>query len=243
MSEQGGTFITFEGIDGCGKSTQVGLLVTALDELGLDNVHLREPGGTSISEKIRALLLDPDNLEMRPETELLLYEASRAQLVRQVIEPALKAGKVVLCDRFYDSTFAYQAIARGLGEELVRRSNELGSCGFTPQLTVVFDLDPEVAWSRATQGGADRMEAEGLAFQSRVREGYLRAAELEPWRVVVVDANGTPEQVFSRLVDTLSGVIPELADLDAQAFLAMQADVERAMADITLSLGQEETNV
>jgi len=87
------------------------------------------------------------------------------------------------------------------------------------------------------------MEAEGLAFQSRVREGYLRAAELEPWRVVVVDANGTPEQVFSRLVDTLSGVIPELADLDAQAFLAMQADVERAMADITLSLGQEETNV
>lgn len=243
MSEQGGTFITFEGIDGCGKSTQVGLLVTALDELGLENVRLREPGGTSISEKIRTLLLDPDNLEMRPETELLLYEASRAQLVRQVIEPALKAGKVVLCDRFYDSTFAYQAIARGLGEELVRRSNELGSCGFTPQLTVVFDLDPEVAWSRATQGGADRMEAEGLAFQSRVREGYLRAAELEPWRVVVVDANGTPDQVFSRLVETLSGVIPELAGLDAQAFLAMQADVERAMADITLSLGQEETNV
>lgn len=243
MSEQGGTFITFEGIDGCGKSTQVGLLVTALNELGLENVRLREPGGTSISEKIRALLLDPDNLEMRPETELLLYEASRAQLVRQVIEPALQAGKVVLCDRFYDSTFAYQAIARGLDEELVRRANELGSCGFTPQLTVVFNLDPEVAWSRATQGGADRMEAEGLAFQSRVREGYLRAAELEPWRVVVVDASGTPEQVFSRLVDTLSGVIPELSDLDAQAFLAMQADVERAMADITLSLGQEETHV
>lgn len=231
-----GTFVTFEGIDGCGKSTQLDLMAAALAELGVPYVCLREPGGNVISEKIRDLLLDPDNVGMRPETELLLYEASRAQNVLQAIKPALEMGKVVLCDRFYDSTFAYQAHARGLGEDLVRKANELGSCGVSPDATIVFDLDPEVAFERATRGGTDRLEAEGLAFQRRVRSGYLRAHELEPLRVRVVDATGTPDEVFARLVEALVPALPQLATLDVAAFLAMQADVERAMAAISSEL-------
>lgn len=234
-----GTFVTFEGIDGCGKSTQIKLIVAALRELGANCVCLREPGGTAISEKIRALLLDPQNMEMRPEAELLLYEASRAQLVRQVIEPALKTDSVVLCDRYFDSTFAYQAAARGLSEEVVRTANELGSCGFAPDVTIVFDLDVEVALQRATKGGADRLEAEGVEFQRRVREGYVRAAELEPDRILLVDADGTPEQVFGRLVETLSPALPMLNSLDVASFLSRQADLERVMADIALSLSED----
>ena len=234
-----GTFISFEGIDGCGKSTQVKYIVSALKELGANCVCLREPGGTAISEKIRGLLLDPQNMEMRPEAELLLYEASRAQLVRQVIEPALAAGSIVLCDRYFDSTFAYQAAARGLDEDVVRTANELGSCGFVPDATIVFDLDVETALTRAPRGGADRLEAEGVAFQRRVRDGYLRSAELESERIRLVDADGTPEQVFGRLVEALVPVLPVLASLDVEAFLSRQADLERAMADIALSLGED----
>jgi dTMP kinase len=237
--KRSGVFVTLEGIDGCGKSTQLSVLTAALDELGVRYVKLREPGGTAISEKIRALLLDTANIEMRPEAELLLYEASRAQLVRQVIEPALKSGTTVVCDRFFDSTFAYQAAARGLGEELVRKANELGSCGCVPDLTIVFDLDPEVAWTRAIHTGADRLEAEGLAFQERVREGYRRAAELEPQRIVMLDAEGTRDEVFGRLVSALSDAIPELATLDVTAFLARHDDVERTLADIASGLRKD----
>lgn len=232
-------FITFEGIDGCGKSTQIAWLSTALKELGVDFVRLREPGGNAISEKVRALLLDPANTEMTAEAELLLYEASRAQNVRQAIEPALEAGTVVLCDRFFDSTFAYQAHARGLDEESVRTANKLGSCGFTPDVTIVFDLDPTVAWERATRGGADRLEAEGLAFQELVREGYVRAHELEPERVLLVDADGTRSEVFVRLVGALTSVLPALADLDMDQFLELQEGVEQAMATIAVAPAEE----
>ena len=194
-----GTFITFEGIDGCGKSTQAELLVEALRRSGIEVVALREPGGTPISEKIRSVVLDPDNDEMCPECELLLMEASRAQLVREVIEPALERGAAVVCDRFFDSTYAYQHGGRGIAEDLVDMANRLGSCGTTPTITIVFDLEPEEAYARATRGGADRLEAEGLAFQRRIREAYLRLAEREPKRVCVVDASGTPDEVFQRV--------------------------------------------
>ena len=227
-------FITFEGIDGCGKSTQIAWLATALKELGVDFVCLREPGGNAISEKVRDLLLDPSNTEMTPEAELLLYEASRAQNVRQAIEPALAAGTVVLCDRFFDSTFAYQAHARGLDEELVRTANTLGSCGFTPDVTIVFDLAPQVAWARATRGGADRLEAEGLAFQERVRAGYVRAHELEPGRVRLVDADGARGEVFVRLVEELTPALPVLSTLDVSQFVELQEGVEQAMATIAV---------
>ena len=139
-----GVFVTLEGVDGSGKTTQTALLVRALEEAGREVVRLREPGGTQISEQIRHILLDPTNSEMCDECELLLYEASRAQLVRQVIEPALAAGKVVVCDRYYDSTYAYQAGGRGLDDDLVRRANVLGSCGRVPDATVVFDIEPRV---------------------------------------------------------------------------------------------------
>ena len=202
-----GIFITLEGADGCGKSTQAELLAEVLLARGREVVRLREPGGTPISEKIRALLLDSANAEMVPEAELLLYEASRAQLTRQVIEPALERGAVVLCDRYYDSTYAYQAGGRGLDETIVRQSNVLGSCGRVPDRTLVLDLDPAIGYARATAGGADRMEAEGLAFQERVRAAYLRLADEEPARVRVVDASGEKDAVLARALDALADLV------------------------------------
>lgn len=202
-----GVFITLEGADGCGKSTQASLIADALEASGREVVRLREPGGTPISEKVRALLLDPANDEMVPECELMLYEASRAQLTRQVIEPALARGAVVLCDRYYDSTYAYQAGGRALADALVRRANLLGSCGVVPDRTLVFDLEPAVAYARATAGGADRMEAEGLAFQERVRDAYLRLAAEEPSRVRVIDASGERDEVAARALAALEGLL------------------------------------
>lgn len=201
-------FITLEGIDGSGKTTQAKMLAASLARTGNEIVLLREPGGTAISERIRELLLDPANAGMSAECELLLYEASRAQLVREVIEPALERGAVVVCDRFYDSTYAYQYGGRGLSAQLVKASNELGSCGMVPTCTVVLDLDPKVAYERATQGGADRLEAEGLAFQQRIRDAYLKLATNDKRRVHVIDATGTPDEVYDRLVGALAELLP-----------------------------------
>lgn len=206
--EERGLFLTLEGIDGCGKTTQAARLADALESAGCDVVRLREPGGTDISEKIRGLLLDPANVEMCPECELLLYEASRAQLVQQVIAPALERGAIVVCDRFFDSTLAYQEAARGLSSKIVRAANCLGSCGVTPDCTVVLDLDPALALARATAGGADRLEAEGMAFQARVRDGYLRLVGEEPDRVRLVDASGTPDEVYAALLGALADILP-----------------------------------
>lgn len=199
MPSARGTFITLEGVDGSGKSTQASLLVERLREQRREVVALREPGGTPISEKIRALLLDPENAEMADECELLLYEASRAQLVREVIEPALLRGAIVVCDRFYDSTHAYQHGGRGLSDALVSRANELGCCGLSPDVTLVLDIDPAAALARATAQGADRLEAEGLAFQQRVRKDYLALAQADPARVRVIDAAGEPALVAGRI--------------------------------------------
>ena len=206
-----GIFITLEGADGCGKSTQAARLAARIEATGHEVVRLREPGGTPISEKIRSLVLDPANAEMAPECELLLFEASRAQLVREVVQPAVARGAVVLCDRFYDSTYAYQAAGRSLDEGIIRRANALGSCGVDPDRTLVLDMDTDAALARATRDGADRMEAEGVAFQRRVREGYLRLAAEEPGRVRVVDAAGALEEVEASLAAALVDLLPELA--------------------------------
>ena len=148
---------------------------------------------------------------MAPECELLLFEASRAQLVREVIEPALARGAVVVCDRFYDSTHAYQAGGRGFDDALVRRANELGCCGVHPDVTLVLDMDPGLAFERAgARGEHDRMEAEGLALQCRVREDYRQLAEAEPARVRLVDADGAPDEVYAHLEETLTAALPGL---------------------------------
>lgn len=202
-------FITFEGADGCGKSTQARLFYEALKQAGNDALCLREPGGTKTSEAIRQLLLNPTST-MSPMTELLLFEAARAQLVTEVIQPALARGTWVVCDRFFDSTSAYQRVGRSLEPSLVAEANKMGSCGVIPDLTFVFDLPTKLALARATQHAADRIEGEGEAFQERVRQGFLTIAAENPQRIFVVDATGTPEDVFSRVLHLAQeqGVFP-----------------------------------
>ena len=202
-------FITFEGGEGVGKSTQIELLATALRKAGYTVLTLREPGGRPISEAIRSILLDPENTELSPRTELLLYEAARAQLVDEVIAPALACGTVVLCDRFFDSTTAYQGYARGLDRAEIQTLNLFATGDLVPTRTIVLDLPPEKGLSRATIHKADRLERESLTFHKKVRDGFLALAEAEPHRVRVVDADNTPEQIAVEIRAQLSDVFPE----------------------------------
>lgn len=176
-----GLFVTLEGIDRSGKSTQARLLAEAL---GTDTVVVREPGGTTLGEQVRALVKDPSTAPS-PHSEALLFAAARAQLACEVIQPALARGLTVVCDRFLDSSLAYQGVARGLGIEAVLEINRFGVGGMTPDLTLLLDIDPSTASGRS--GELDRFEAEGSALQGRVREAYLELARAEPgrWRVVV----------------------------------------------------------
>ena len=183
-----GLFITFEGGEGCGKSTQIDLLREVLEEQGQSVVITREPGGTPIAEAIREVLLNADHKGMCTESELLLYAAARAQHVQEKIRPALEAGQVVLCDRFADSTTAYQGAARGVNEALVEQLYQIATGGLKPDKTILIDLDPVTGLDRARiRGTADRLESENLAFHQAVREGFLKIAAAEPERVVVLD--------------------------------------------------------
>jgi len=186
-----GVLVTVEGIDGCGKTTQVALLESWLKDKGRAVRSVREPGGVPISERIRELLLDPSGEGMSAITELLLYEASRAQLVNDVIRPALDSGQVVICDRYTDSTMAYQGYGRGLPKEFIAELNIRATNGVVPAKTVVLDIAlSEAVRRRKESGPADRLEGEGNPFYERVRRGFLAVAQQEPERVVVVD--GTP---------------------------------------------------
>ncbi|MBS5735999.1 MAG: dTMP kinase [Collinsella intestinalis] len=217
-----GLFITVEGIDGCGKSTQARLIAAALEAAGHDVLRLREPGGVKISEQIRAILLDPANAEMGDACELLLYEAARAQLVHQVIRPALAAGKTVVCDRFYDSTTAYQAFADGLDRNMVSQANELAVDGCRPDLTLVFDLPVEDALRRRSGREAeDRLELKGLEFQERVAAGFRAVAADEPDRVKLIDAGESIAEVFSGVAAELRSAGLSMSEDDVAA--AMQA--------------------
>jgi len=192
-----GRFITLEGIDLCGKTTQIEKLASYLQERGMEVVISREPGGPPISEKIREILLDPDNGAMTALTELLLYEASRSQHTEELIRPALEAGKWVVSDRYGDASFAYQGFGRKLGGELVRRLNRLATSGLVPDLTIVLDLPPEEAARRFKGEGwkADRLERERADFHHRVREAYLQLSGEEPERVKIIDGRGTVESI------------------------------------------------
>jgi len=195
-----GLFITFEGGEGSGKTTQLKALLAALRGSGTEAIETRDPGGTAVGKQIRELLLDREQTRMETTAELFLYEASRAQLVAEVIRPALARGRVVLCDRFCDSTVAYQGYGRGLDQGLIARLNAVATGGLVPGLTFLLDLDPTLGLARARQRGLqhcqqqDRMERELLAFHQRVRDGYRAIAAAEPARVVVVDgARGMTE--------------------------------------------------
>ena len=201
-----GTFITFEGIEGSGKSTQSALLKAFLEEQGLEVLVTREPGGSPIGEQIRHILLDPGNHGMVPLAELLLYEASRCQHVEAVIRPALERGKTVICDRFFDASTAYQGYARGLDIKMVGELNLVATGGRKPDLTIVLDLPVDVGLRRLGRN-LDRIEREAVEFHERVRQGYLRIAEDEPDRVKVVNAAGTADDIFSDVKDLVEKLI------------------------------------
>jgi dTMP kinase len=188
-------FITLEGIDRSGKTTQAARLAEAL---GPATLLLREPGGTPAGERIRALLKDPE-VELSPGAELLLFNAARSQLVNEIVSPALEAGRDVVCDRFIDSTVAYQGVARGLGIEVVEKLNRLvvGSCA--PDLTVLLRIDPERAHAREGDAG-DRFEDEGLEFQRRVADAYDELAARHPERFVVIDAGSEPGAIHAEIM-------------------------------------------
>ena len=200
-----GRFITFEGGEGCGKSTQVRRLCEALERAGVEVVLTREPGGTILSEQIRRLIKDQDDDPPCDRSELLLFLAARAQLVRNVIRPALAAGKWVVSDRFSDSTKAYQGYGRGLPLDVIAAVNDFACEGLRPDLTLLLDVTPETARARmrrredATHPAADRIEKAGDDFHARLRRGFAELARAEPERVKVVDANGTVEEVWERV--------------------------------------------
>lgn len=211
--EKPGFFLTVEGLDGCGKSTQVDMLADRLGADGYDVVVAQEPGGTRIGGMIRSLLLDSRNKDLHPNAELLLYFASRVQNIAEVICPALEKGCVVICDRFTDATVAYQGYGRNLGADCVEQIDHLTCWAFEPDLTVWLDISPYVALSRARKRNAareadeGRMESQDIDFFERVQRGYQEIESKQPKRVRRVDASGSPTQVAERV---LAIVLPEL---------------------------------
>ena len=204
-----GIFITFEGIDGCGKSTQCEMLKDFLKDQNKDFIFVREPGGTIIGERIREILLDKKNSQMTARTELLLFEAARAQITDEVIKPALEEGKIVLCDRFFDSSSAYQGMARGMGMDFVSGLNMAATGGLAPDITFFFDISAEEALERRGKRGeaSDRIELAGLKFQEDVRRGYIEIAKNSEGRVITIDATKSIDEIFEVVKDSLKGKI------------------------------------
>lgn len=202
-------FITFEGVDGAGKGTQLKLLLEYLTEKGVPHVFTREPGGTPMAERIREVLLDPAHAGMSVISEALLFAAGRADHVNNVIRPALEAGQHVICDRYVDSSMVYQAIAGGLPPEFVAGINEMATGGLKPHRTIMLDIPPEVARTRrGVNGGPDRIEQKDEWYHEQVRQGYLELAVAEPRRFKVVDASGSVEQVQARIRMLVDEVLP-----------------------------------
>ncbi len=203
-------FITFEGMDGSGKSTQARLLVERLQAAGKRVLATAEPGGTGIGAQIRRVLLDARNQDLRPTAELLLYFASRAQNVEECIRPALAEGRIVVCDRFTDSTLAYQGHARGLGADTVRTLDRIACRGLAPDLTLLIDIDLETSLARAharnqaSEQSETRMDDQSREFHRKVRDAYLEMAAREPGRIRVIDGRGDPEIVAGRVWEVVA---------------------------------------
>ena len=193
-SRHRGWLVAFEGVEGAGKSTQLELLRLALEELGHKVTATREPGGTPVGERVRALLLDP-SASVDPRAEALLFAAARAQLVEEVIRPALEQGQVVLCDRYLHSSLAYQGAARGLGRAEVAAINRFATAGLLPDVVVLLRIDPAEGLARGQGGGRDRIECQDLDFHQRVAGAFLELAAAEPDRFAVIDAARPPERV------------------------------------------------
>ncbi len=202
MNGAGSLFVTFEGVEGAGKTTQIALLRAALEASGLTVCVTREPGGDTISEAIRALLLEH---EMTPRAELLLFLASRAQNVEEVIRPRLAAGDIVLCDRFIDSSIAYQGVGRGLGRDRVAQLNAFAVHGVTPDLTVLLDLPPETGLARQLE--KHRMELENLEFHERVRQGFAAEARNDSGRFCVLDAQEPPDRLHAAIFERVQAAL------------------------------------
>lgn len=217
-------FITLEGIEGSGKSTQILHIFNFINELGLKCVMTREPGGTRIGRKIRSILLDPDSAAMNPAAELLLYTADRVQHIQEVILPAIQGGGIVICDRYFDATLAYQGVARGLDMTLILDLHNLICRNLKPDLTFLLDLPPETgllrAWKQLESGSRmnteSRFENETIAFHERVRGGYLAIAEKEPERFRIIDASQSQVQIQAQITRVLESEIRQFMDPSAQ---------------------------
>ncbi|MBQ6504899.1 MAG: dTMP kinase [Flexilinea sp.] len=202
-------FITFEGPDGSGKTTQLNKLVPALEAKGLDIVRTREPGGTDIGDQIRSVIMNMKNKSMHPRAEILLFCASRAQLVEELIRPSLAAGKIILCDRYADSTMAYQGYGHGLDRTMLTHLLDFATGGLKPDLTLLFDISAEAGLRRRISNHEEwnRMDDYALQFHERVRSGYLTMAAAEPERFVVINADRTPDEIHT---DVLSAILSRL---------------------------------
>jgi dTMP kinase len=205
-----GKFITFEGCEGVGKSKQIKLLEEYLNKNNIKYYLTREPGGTPVSEQIRSVILDGKNVSMTDECEALLYAAARVQLLKEVVKPKLDAGELVFCDRFIDSSLAYQGYARGLGVDFVEKINDYAIKNFMPDYTIFLKLPPEQAFLR--KGGVDktdRLELSGMEFHNKVYAGYLALAERYPDRFIVIDASGEKHETQAKIISALKekGVI------------------------------------
>jgi len=195
-----GLFITFEGPEGCGKSTQTYKLAEALRADGLDVVTTREPGGTAVGQQIREILLNPENASLVRKTEVLLFAADRVQHLEEKVRPALEQKKIVLCDRYLDSTTAYQIGGRGLDQGLIKEINHISTLGLMPQLTFLLDIPVDEGLKRATQQGKDRFEKEMLSFHEKVRQKYLELAARDKKRIKIIDGLGTIVAVHQEIL-------------------------------------------
>jgi len=199
-----GLFITFEGIEGCGKSTQARMLKEFLIKAGKHVFLTREPGGPKIAEEIRKMLLSVNNKEMLPQTEVLLYMASRSQHTGEWIIPELEKGKIVISDRYYDSTFAYQGAARKIDGKLIDTIRRYATFGLVPDITFLVDLPEEIGLSRILKKDADRLEQESMEFHKRVREGFLDLAKKEPERFVILDGNKSIDEIHHDVINEIT---------------------------------------
>ncbi|WP_454193212.1 dTMP kinase [Paenibacillus sp. Marseille-Q7038] len=208
-----GIFITLEGGEGSGKTTMIVRLSNYLEERNIPYLVTREPGGIEIAEKIRSIILDPEHTAMDARTEALLYAAARRQHLVEKVIPALEEGLIVLCDRFVDSSLAYQGYARGIGVEEIRSINLFATEEITPNVTIYFDVDPEIGFARIAanqEREVNRLDLENRLFHDKVRAGYLKLVENEPERIKMIDASLSPDEVFCSLIANLDCVLKDI---------------------------------